>query len=75
MSNMKKQLLENAINMPIVLNLKSDEMKTLAGYLVRDEHNPKRYKILPLDISKDVIVFPASYVEYYRFLNNGHLVK
>ena len=72
---MKKQLLENALNKPVVLKLKLWKMETLEGYLVKDENNPKRYKVLPLDISKDIIVFPTSYVEYYRFLDNGFLVK
>lgn len=72
---MKKQLLENALNKPISLKLKLYKMEILEGYLVKDENNPRRYKILPLDISKEVIVFPSSYVSYYYFLENGYLVK
>ena len=72
---MKKQLLENALNKPISLQLKLYKIEILVGYLVKDENNPKRYKILPLDINKNIIVFPASYVRYYKFLETGYLVK
>jgi len=71
---MKKSLLENALNKAIILNLKVS-YKSYKGYLVKDEFNPKRYKILPLDIEQEIIVFPASYVRNYMFLLNGIVVK
>lgn len=73
---MKKELLENALNKPIVLTLKIKPYKNvLKGYLVKDENNNKKYKILPLDIEKEIIVFPASYVKEYIFMSNNYLVK
>lgn len=79
---MKKDLLENALNKPIILTLKfrlNNGKRNLSGYLVKDEHNNKCYKILPLNfmeyLSKPTIVFPPSYVKEYEFLENGHLVK
>ena len=79
---MKKQLLENALNKPIVLKLKfklNDGRVSLSGYLVKDEHNSKCYKILPLNyseyINEQIIVFPPNYVKEYRFLENNYLVK
>ena len=79
---MKKQLLENALNKPIILTLKfmvRDNKKSLSGYLVKDEHNSKCYKILPLSyseyINEQILVFPPNYVKEYRFLENNYLVK
>lgn len=72
---MKKELLENALYTAVDLVLKMRPYEHLKGYLVKDQYNPKRYKILPLDISKDIIVFPASYVKEYITISNGFLVK
>ena len=67
---MKKQLLDNALNKPIILILKIKSYKAYKGYLVKDDA-PKRYKLLPLNIEEDIIVFPASYVKKYTFLYNN----
>lgn len=79
---MKKDLLENALNKPIILTLKfnlKNGKGNLCGYLVKDEHNNKCYKILPFYfmeyLSKPTIVFPPNYVKEYRFLENNYLVK
>ena len=79
---MKKQLLENALNKPITVTFKfwlKNYKISLTGYLVRDEHNSKCYKILPLNyneyINGQIIVFPPNYVKEYRFLENNYLVK
>ena len=79
---MKKDLLENALNKPIILTLKfklQNGKRNLSGYLVKDEHNNKCYKILPLNyseyISEQILVFPPNYVKEYKFLENGYLVK
>lgn len=79
---MKKDLLENALNKPITLTFKfwlKNGKRNLSGYLVKDEHNNKCYKILPLNfeeyLNEQTIVFPPNYVKEYKFLENGHLVK
>ena len=79
---MKKDLLENALNKPITLTLKfmfKNDKRSLTGYLVKDEHNNKLYKILPLNYSdylnEQTLVFPPNYVKEYRFLENNFLVK
>lgn len=72
---MKRAILDNALHQPIILELKFQYNKLYKGYLVRDMYHPKQYKILPLDINQETIVFPASYVKQYKFLNNGFLVK
>lgn len=72
---MKKELLENALYAAVDLTLKMKPYKHLKGYLVKDQYNLKRYKILPLDINEDIIVFPASYVKEYIIISNGYLVK
>lgn len=72
---MKKELLENALYAAVDLTLKIRPHKHLRGYLVKDQYNPKRYTILPLDINDDIMVFPASYVKEYIIMGNGFLVK
>ena len=79
---MRKQLLENALNKPITITFKfrlNNDKRSLTGYLVRDEHNSKCYKILPLNyseyINEQTLVFPPNYVKEYRFLENNYLVK
>lgn len=72
---MKKEKLEAALHQAIVLELKMHYNKFYKGYLVRDMYHSRRYKILPLDINQEAIVFPASYVKQYTYLNNGYLVK
>ena len=72
---MKKILLENALNKPIALELKFGKNRVLRGYLVKDENHRKCYKILPLNIADDIIVFPPNYVKYYMFLENEVFVK
>ena len=72
---MNKSLLEGALYEPIILVLKQDPRKQLKGYLVKDQYNLKRYKILPLNLNDDIIVFPACYVKQYVFINSGVVIK
>lgn len=71
---MKKEKLNMALHTPIKLVLNgNDEIYT--GYLAKDLYNPRRYCILPIDVSQSVIVFPASYVKQYTYLNNNVTIK
>ena len=71
---MRKEKLNMALHVPIKLVLNgNDEIYT--GYLAKDLYNPRRYCILPLDVSQSVIVFPASYVKQYTYLNNNVTIK
>lgn len=72
---MKKSKLDNVLNKAIILTLKINPYIKYKGYLVKDEYNQKRYKILPLDVEEQKIVFPASYVKDYIFISNNYLVK
>lgn len=72
---MKRELLERALYMAVDLTLKTKPYVHLKGYLVKDQYNPKRYKVLPLDIGSDIIAFPACYVKEYIIMSNNYLVK
>lgn len=72
---MKKSLLENALYQPIILILKQNPRKQLKGYLIKDQYNKKRYKILPLNTDDDIMVFPACYVKQYTYIISGVVIK
>ncbi len=69
---MKKDRLDLALYSQVVLT--DIDNHRITGWLVRDNHNPKKYAILPLD--KDCIfTYSASYVKSIQYLSNGYILK
>lgn len=69
---MKKETIEIALYNRVKLTNVWNNV--YSGWLVRDNHNPNKYAILPLNMDC-IFTFSASYIKSIQYLSNGYILK